>query len=126
MIRSFLLTLFFSFTLAACGGGDSSGDSGGSGCSNPDLNASYSFVADGDSNDRFTASFSNNNTVTTNINGGTSGSWAYIGSPPSQISFGVGSETIIANIMTPSITDCRVVTITLTSPDGVAFTGSRQ
>ncbi len=126
-----LKTLFISILImgfvAACGGGGSSSDSGGQGrpgCTNPNLDFSYLFTANGNSNDSFTARFRNNNTVSADINGGQNGSWAYVGSPPSQIRFNLGADTITANIATNE--RCDVVTITLTAPDGVAFTGTRR
>ena len=128
-IKLIFLSIFIMGVVSACGGGSSSSDSGGQGsqgCSNPDLNASFNFVANSNSSDRFTATFRNNNTVSTDINGGTSGTWAYVGNPPSQIRFTIGSEAVTANIATPSNTDCRVVTITLRSPDDVDFTGTRR
>ncbi len=123
-IRNLILVSVVTFFVSACGGGDSSSDSGGQGrpgCSNPDLNGSFSFRAS--NGESFTGRFSNNNTLNFDFDGGGNGTWAYVGNPPSQIRITLGSNIIDANI-TPDA-NCRVTTITLTAPDGVAFTGTR-
>ena len=123
-IKNFVGICLLSATLSACGGGGSSSDSGGQGspgCSNPDLNFSYTFRAN--NGESFIGRFSNNNTLNFNFDGGGNGTWVYVGNPPTQIRITLGSNTIDANI-TPDA-NCRVATITLTAPDGVAFTGTR-
>jgi len=121
-IRNLILISVITFLVSACGGGDSSSDSSDRpGCSNPNMDGSFTFRAS--NGESFTGRFSNNNTLNFNFDGGGNGTWAYVGSPPTQIRITLGSNVIDANI-TPDA-NCNVTTISLVAPDGVAFTGTK-